>query len=87
MKKIIFAISIIILTNLTFAQGAAGSDAKFEYRSLIDMQTAGILEKGYVGETTDILPNGVMILKLDEKICNELREIVIKVGLPWPVWL
>jgi len=65
MKKIIFAISIIILTNLTFAQGAAGSDAKFEYRSLIDMQTAGILEKGYVGETTDILPNGVMILKLE----------------------
>src|SRR3989304_2491565 len=39
--------------------------AKFEYRSLIDMQTAGILEKGYVGETTDILPNGVMILKLE----------------------
>jgi O-antigen/teichoic acid export membrane protein len=32
---------------------------------------------------------GILILKLDRKICNELREIVEKVGIGfvWPGWL
>ena len=29
----------------------------------------------------------VLILKLDWKMCNELKGIVTKVGLPWPEWL
>ncbi|HKI78405.1 MAG TPA: YjbH domain-containing protein [Ignavibacteriaceae bacterium] len=66
MKRLLTTLGLVILiTNLVSAQGAAGSDAKFEYRMLIDMPTAGILEKGYVGETTDILPGGVVIAKLE----------------------
>ena len=30
---------------------------------------------------------GLLILKLDEKICGELRSIVEKMGLGWPDWL
>jgi hypothetical protein len=47
------------------AQGTAGEGAKFEYRSLIDMPTAGILEKGFVGASTDILPFGTVIARLE----------------------
>ena len=53
---LIFLISISI-----FSQGTAGEVAKYEYRYLIDMPTAGILEKGVVGVTTEILPEGVLI--------------------------
>ncbi len=56
---------VFIIHNIGFSQGSAGENAKFEYRTLIDMPTAGILEKGYVGATTDILPNGVFIGKLE----------------------
>lgn len=66
MKKIfLLMISFVLTSAAIYSQGSAGQDAKFEYRSLIDMPTAGILEKGYVGETTDILPNGVVIAKLE----------------------
>lgn len=66
MKKIYFVlISFVLTASLVYSQGSAGEDAKYEYRSLIDMQTAGILEKGFVGETTDILPHGVVIAKLE----------------------
>lgn len=58
-------LQILFLIPLTlqplFAQGTAGTKAKYEYRYIIDMPTAGILEKGIVGVTTDFLPNGVLL--------------------------
>jgi hypothetical protein len=65
MKKLAFVIALIFTALPVFAQGSAGRDAKFEYRSLVDMPTAGILEKGFVGQTTDVLPYGVVIAKLE----------------------
>ncbi|MGA8264675.1 MAG: hypothetical protein WB779_09565 [Ignavibacteriaceae bacterium] len=66
MKKIYFVlISFVLTTSFIYSQGSAGEEAKYEYRSLVDMQTAGILEKGFVGVTTDYLPNGVVIAKLE----------------------
>lgn len=66
MKKIFSLIILLqIYSFLSFAQGTAGENAKYEYRSLIDMPTAGILEKGYVGVTTDVMPAGVVITKLE----------------------
>lgn len=50
---------------ICYAQGTAGTNAKYEYRSLIDMPTAGILEKGHVGVGMDVLPNGVVISKIE----------------------
>ena len=73
MKKIKFVILIsIIFTTIHYCQGSAGVDAKFEYRSLIDMPTAGILEKGFVGITTDLMPNGVMIEKLEVGVYDNI---------------
>ena len=63
-KTLLLFISFLLTTNI-FAQGTAGDKAKYEYRNLIDMPTAGILEKGYVGFTNDVLPYGVLISKLE----------------------
>jgi hypothetical protein len=66
MKRIFLAIIILLSVTLQInAQGTAGTGAKFQYRFLIDMPTPGVLEKGYVGVTTDILPGGVLIPKIE----------------------
>lgn len=65
--KTLFRIAIILFAFTIFikGQGTAGEDAKFEYRSLIDMPSAGILEKGFVGVSVDVLPLGVVISKIE----------------------
>ena len=52
---------IFSFTFTVFGQGTAGDKAKYEYRYIIDMPTAGIIEKGVVGVTTDFMPYGVLI--------------------------
>lgn len=66
MKKF-YTIIIVFLVSFSFtaAQGTAGGNAKYEYRNIIDLPSAGVLEKGYVGITTDILPEGVLISKIE----------------------
>jgi len=73
MKKLflLFALSLTI-TNLSFAQGTAGETAKYEYTYLIDMPTAGILEKGFVDVTADIMGDGVLIAYLDVGVFSNL---------------
>jgi hypothetical protein len=61
---------VITLTSALFAQGTAGTNAKFEYRSLIDIETAGVLEKGYVGVDIDVLPQGVLISSIEVGVFN-----------------
>src|SRR4030067_2054169 len=63
MKKIFILLSIIPHLTL-FSQGTAGDKAQYEYRYLIDMPTAGILKKGFVGVVTDILPEGDLIARI-----------------------
>lgn len=64
--KIARKLSIIFFTaTIIAAQGSAGTNAKFEYRSLVDLPSAGILEKGYVGVSMDVLPAGVVISKIE----------------------
>jgi hypothetical protein len=66
MKHLLFITAFLITTaNFIFPQGTSGEKAKYEYRYLIDMPTAGILEKGAVGLTTDILPDGVLVTVLE----------------------
>lgn len=65
MKSKSFIAIFILLTGFCLAQGTAGTNAKFEYRSLVDLPSAGVLEKGYVGVSLDVLPLGVMISKIE----------------------
>lgn len=63
MKKYFFV--IMMVSTLVFAQGSAGQAAKFEYRSLVDLPTAGILEKGFVGISMDLMPLGTVVSKIE----------------------
>ncbi len=64
MKK--FLILFLLIPQFSvFAQGSAGDKAKFEYRYLVDMPTAGILDKGFVGVVADILPYGELISRIE----------------------
>lgn len=65
LKKLLSFILGLYLFCSLYAQGTAGTSSKFEYRSLIDMPTAGVLEKGFVGITMDAMPAGVVITKLE----------------------
>ena len=71
MKSILkIFLTLTITSTFIFSQGSAGTNAKFEYRSLIDMQTAGILEKGYVGVGIDVMPEGVVITQVEVGVFN-----------------
>jgi len=62
MQKLLNIFLLIFLSSIPiYSQGTAGELAKYEYRYIIDSPTAGILEKGVVGVTTEILPAGVLI--------------------------
>jgi hypothetical protein len=70
MKNVLLFIGFLYI-NIA-AQGTAGENAKFEYRSLVDMPTAGILEKGFVGVSTDILPYGTVMSRLEVGVFNDI---------------
>ena len=71
MKK--FFLLLLIIPYLTlFSQGTAGDKAKYQYRYLIDMPTAGILDKGFVGVVADILPAGVLIARIEVGVFDNI---------------
>jgi hypothetical protein len=70
MKYLLLFISLFFINAA--AQGTAGESAKFEYRSLVDMPTAGILEKGFVGVSTEILPYGTLIARLEVGVFDDI---------------
>ncbi len=73
-RPLIFSLICIALLPLKFTagQGTAGESAKYEYRELIDLPTAGILEKGFIGINANMMPAGVMIAQLEVGIFKNL---------------
>jgi hypothetical protein len=65
MKSIFAFIMVFIISVSVMAQGSAGAGAQYEYRSLIDVPAAGMLDRGYVGVGVDVMPQGVLITKLE----------------------
>ena len=65
MKKISLLCIFLAASISVNAQGTGGTNAKFEYRNLIDMPTAGVLSKGYAGVSVDVMPFGVVITKIE----------------------
>ena len=66
-------LSIILAANI-LAQGTAGEKAKYQYRFLIDMPTAGVLDKGLVSIGTEFLPSGVMIARLEVGVFDDISS-------------
>jgi hypothetical protein len=69
---ILFTTLSFIVTGISFSQGTAGESAKYEYMYLIDMPTAGVLEKGFVDATSDIMHSGILIAYLDVGVFKNL---------------
>ncbi|MEW6507063.1 MAG: hypothetical protein AB1432_04875 [Bacteroidota bacterium] len=65
MKKSNIILSLLLFSTIIVAQGTSGTDAKYEYRNLIDLPTAGITDKGNVGISIDIMPGGVLVSKIE----------------------
>jgi hypothetical protein len=57
-------VALFAFTSL-YAQGTSGSDAKYEYRNLIDFPTAGILQKGQAAVSMNLLPYGSLMTKVE----------------------
>lgn len=71
-KQIAQSLLVILFTFQAFAQGTAGEDAKHQYRFLIDMPTAGVLDKGLVSVGTEYLPYGVVIARLEVGVFDDI---------------
>lgn len=65
MKKVIYSALLFFMASTIFCQGTSGSDAKYEYRNLIDFPTAGILQKGQAAVSMNLLPYGSMMTKVE----------------------
>ena len=73
MKNILIIPAILLLfVNTSLAQGTAGELAKYEYMYLVDMPTAGILEKGFVDFSSDIMHDGILIAYLNVGVFENL---------------
>jgi hypothetical protein len=65
MKRKITSLVIFFITTIAFAQGTGGTNAKYEERSLIDLPTAGVMTKGYSAVSLDVMPDGVVMSKIE----------------------
>ena len=72
MQKVILFCICLLYSSISFSQGTAGESAKFENRMLIDMPTARILEKGFVGATSDVLPGGALVAILEVGVFDNI---------------
>jgi hypothetical protein len=73
MKRLFtLSLSLLFCSIVAFGQGTAGEDAKQEYRYLVDMPSSGILEKGSVGISTDILPDGIVIGRMEVGVFQDI---------------
>ncbi|MBN1639009.1 MAG: hypothetical protein JW866_08580 [Ignavibacteriales bacterium] len=64
---------MIIFCNLIYSQGSAGSEASYEFRSLIDMQSAGVLKNGNVGVSVYAMSNGVLITTVEAGVFDNFN--------------
>ncbi|MHB1686887.1 MAG: hypothetical protein ACYCVH_05905 [Ignavibacteriaceae bacterium] len=92
MKTIRLTLALIAISvSIILAQGTAGTNAKYEYRYLIDMPTAGILNKGFVGVTSDVLPGGDLIEKIEVGVFDNVSFGISYggqnlIGAGSPIW-
>ncbi len=69
LKTLLF---LILISLQVFAQGSAGENAGYQYRFLIDMPTAGVLDKGLVSVGTEYMPLGVVIARLEVGVFKDI---------------
>jgi hypothetical protein len=71
MKKFLILL-LIVPHQIIFPQGTAGDKAQYEYRFLIDMPSAGVINKGFVGVVSEILPGGTLISRIEVGVYDNI---------------
>ncbi|NCQ17517.1 MAG: hypothetical protein COZ80_08190 [Ignavibacteria bacterium CG_4_8_14_3_um_filter_37_9] len=71
-RLLILSFSLLFSSLATYGQGTAGEDAKQEYRYLVDMPSSGVLEKGSVGVSNDILPDGIVVGRMEVGVFQDV---------------
>jgi hypothetical protein len=69
---LLISIFIFLPMGQLAAQSTAGEDAKVEYRYLVDMPTAGVLSKGMVAASADVMPYGLLIGRLEVGVFEDI---------------
>ena len=64
-RYVLLLFFFLFMQAITSAQGSAGTEAAIEIPNLIDMPTAGVLEKGKVGVSFYLMPAGVFLTRID----------------------
>jgi hypothetical protein len=73
MKKVLYVyLFIFFFAGTLSAQNNAGENATAEYRYLIDLPTTGVVEKGTVGITMDLMPNGIMLSRMEVGVFDDI---------------
>lgn len=72
-KYLVIVLLVIFNTITVLAQGSAGAKSNIEPRTLVDFNTAGLLSRGMFAISTEHLPEGVFILKIDVGIFNQFN--------------
>lgn len=71
-KSILIILFFFPFFSIILGQGTAGEEAKFQYRYLIDMPSSGVLEKGYVGVSSDVMPYGVLVTRMEVGVFEDI---------------
>lgn len=72
MKILRIHIFAFLFMSMVFAQGNAGEEATSEYRYLIDVPAAGVVDKGYFSMHQQLMPDGLLVSHLDVGIFDNL---------------
>lgn len=71
-RKSLLVMCALMLHSAAMAQGSAGSSGRLEPRYLIDMPTAGMLEKGGLGFDIDFYQDGGVLLGMNIGVFDRL---------------
>lgn len=70
MKKALLI--FLILAFEFFPQGLAGEDSQIENRFLIDMPTSGVVPRGKVSVSVDVMPFGIVVGKMEVGVFDDV---------------
>ncbi len=72
LRRVATPVLLVLLSHGALAQGSAGSSGKFEPRSIVDMPTAGMLDKGSYAVDVDFYQDGGLLLGFSVGVISRL---------------
>lgn len=70
--KVLLTVFFLLFLTSVYAQSGSTAGNQYEYRYLIDMPAAGILKKGVVSVSTDVMPGGTVMGRMEVGVFNNM---------------